>query len=204
MPRGRREVLGEAEVKEARVLTVVQPLGRDCFQWPRPQRLTTLPRGSIVFEEPGQPQVPALWTVPQIWPALHLWTNGMFLQVEQRPRWQVLVEPRAPSGTRSCRDPPLLSPPSVLLTELVTVVTVINRCNAFAAASWVGRRPSLSQHGQVDRLFNRPLSSILHTPTLLENLERAESRLRDIYRQSRDTTTIFLDLSTAAISGSLL
>lgn len=60
------------------------------------------------------------------------------------PGWQALTKHGAHSGAGSRQDSPLPYPPSVLIIQLMTV---INRCSAFPMASWVGRRPSLSQHG---------------------------------------------------------
>lgn len=95
-------------------------------------------------------------------------TSFTSIKVEQRPSWQVLSRHSANSGAGSCQDSLLPHPLSVLVIPLMTV---IYRCNAFLMASWVGRRPILSQHGWVDWLFNHPVSSTTHTPTLLEYIE---------------------------------
>lgn len=66
-------------------------------------------------------------------------------------------------------------------------------------ASWVGRRPSLSQHGWVDWLFNHPLSSTIRTPTLLEYIERAGAIAR-IYIDRAETQLLYFEIYPLQLS----
>lgn len=119
----------------------------------------------------------------------------MFLQVKLRAQL-ALTKRRAHSGAGCCQDSLLLYPLSVLVMQLMTV---IYRCNAFPMASWVGRRPSLSQHGWVAWLFNHPLSSTTRTPTLLEYIERAGAIAR-IYIDRAETQLLYFEIYLLQLS----
>lgn len=90
-------------------------LGERLHQMSWVPRLNTPASGSTVFEEPGQTQVLAIWTVLQVWPTLLFWTSFMVLQADWRPSWQALTQHSTHSGAGSCQDPPFLYPPSVLV-----------------------------------------------------------------------------------------
>lgn len=67
--------------------------------------------GPPVFEEPGKAQATALWTVPQVWPTLLLWTNFAFPQAEQR----------APAGRPSPSAVPTVEPGPIRILPSLTL-----------------------------------------------------------------------------------
>ena len=83
-----------------------------CIGCPRPQTLNTPANGPPVFEEPGKAQATALWTVPQVWPTLLLWTSFEFPQAEQRAP---AGRPSSPSTVPTAEPGPVRILPSLTL-----------------------------------------------------------------------------------------
>jgi hypothetical protein len=139
MPKGRREAGGKVRGFGIRKLKHL-PLLSEMASYVRPPKRKACLQSTLSLRILVQPR---WWLSEQVWLTLPIGPNLLCASSsEQRPSPSTVPTVK-PGPIRILASLPPF-PPQCLVIHLIAV---INRCNAFPMASWVGRRPSLSQHG---------------------------------------------------------